>query len=68
MTDRNVFLGVHVTPRVKQLVEDESRDNTMSQSALVYEILVEHYRRKGLDPKRKTNWEKDMQKDLLING
>lgn len=53
-TNRNVFIGIHVTPNVKKALvkevekrRDKTDDSRFSQSRLVYELLKEGLIKEG---------------------
>ncbi len=49
MSERRIFLGAHVTEKVKGRLEQESMERSMSQSALVFEIIRDYFIRKDRD-------------------
>lgn len=40
-TERNVMIGAHVTPQIKDALREESRVREISMSRLVYQLLHE---------------------------
>ncbi len=48
-SDRNVFLGAHVTKHVKEALKKEARDKGLSMSLLVSITLSKMLRKRGYD-------------------
>lgn len=46
-TDRNQYLGAHVTPTVRQGLRDEANKRGISVSALVFQLLFERLKELG---------------------
>lgn len=46
-TDRNEFLGAHVTPAVKDALKEEAKKEDLSVSMLVFKLLKLSLRAKG---------------------
>ena len=46
-TDRNVFVGAHVTKAIKDALKEEARRSQVSMSLLMYLLIVEGLERRG---------------------
>lgn len=46
-TNRDVILGGHTTPDVKDAIREEARKRRLSMSALIHEVLRDYFRSKG---------------------
>lgn len=50
-SDRDVFIGGHVTPDVKDALKEESRRSSKTMSRFIYEAVVAKLQQQGHDIK-----------------
>lgn len=49
-TDRNIFIGAHVTETVRQQLEEAAKKAGISMSIFTFEALKDRLRKEGYDP------------------
>lgn len=53
-TERDVFTGAHVTPKVKAALKRQAQRRNQSMSAFVYEAIKEKLEKDGVDLKEES--------------
>lgn len=60
MSDRDVFVGAHVTPEVKDALRAFARRQNKSMSAVVFEVIQEKLEKEGIDVEKTEDPEEDV--------